>query len=81
MRPWLFVALPLVGCEYAPCPQNVTLSDADLPCACGGAVVESLSCGDLVCGDFGIELVKGTGTTEDCVTTSTYSDYSTTPLE
>jgi len=69
----------LIGCEYLPCPQDTPLTDADVPCTCAGAVVESLDCGELVCGEFGIEVQ--TGTTGDCVTTSTYSTWSTTPLE
>ncbi len=80
MRPWLIVVLTLAGCEFLPCPRDVTLTAADVPCDCAGAVVESVDCGDLVCGEFGLELVKGTGT-EDCVTTSTYTEYSNTPLE
>lgn len=81
MRPWLLVAAALTGCEIVPCPQNVTLTQADVPCSCSGAIVESVDCGELVCGEFGVELVKGTGTTGDCVTTSTYTDSSTTPVE
>lgn len=85
MRPSSFVVFAplflLVSCEFLPCPRNVTLSAADVPCDCAGAVIESVSCGDLVCGDFGVEFEKGTGTTSDCVTTSTYSESSTTPLE
>ncbi|MEN0065013.1 MAG: hypothetical protein AAGA48_22915 [Myxococcota bacterium] len=81
MRPWFVVVGLATGCEFVPCPQGVPLTLSDVPCSCQGAVVESLDCGSLVCGEFGIEFETGDGSTEGCVGTSTYSPSSTTPIE
>lgn len=59
--PWLF----FVACDFTfaePCPTG-SLSDADLPCSCQGAIADSLSCGALTCTDFGLQVEKGSGCT------------------
>lgn len=73
------LVLGLVACEYGECPVGIELEEADIPCECAGAVVESLSCGAVVCGDAGIELVTGTETVDECVSESKTTN--TTALE
>jgi hypothetical protein len=66
-----FVVLVIGGCEEGtsePCPEG-ELSEADLPCDCHGADVESLSCGALVCSAAGLA-TTGDGTTGDCTSTT-----------
>jgi len=79
MRQLICLFVTVAACDYLPCPQDVRLTEADVPCTCAGAIVESVDCGDLTCGEFGIE-IETDASTEDCVTTSTYSTSSTTPL-
>lgn len=50
-----------------PCPEGTPLSDVDLPCDCQGAIVEALTCGDLICDPAGLAM----GDTGACMSTTT----------
>ena len=72
MRLFVPLAFALAACDEIPsdaepCPEGTPLSDADLPCDCQGAVVEALTCGDLICESVGLAM----GDTGACTSTST----------
>lgn len=72
MRLWTVwaLAVALCACEVPPCPKDRTLTAADTPCECEGAIVDDVACGGVSCTAFGL---FATTTAGDCDTAATTS--------